>query len=545
MDSLLEGCQILDTDFRYRYVNQSVARQARKEPAELLGKRITDIFPENHNPELYRQLRTCLKEEASVSFENEFNYPDGSTGWFDLSIQPVPEGLFILSIDISQRKEAEESLRKSKDKYQQRIQNLLEGFYSATVDGTLLEYNKEFVRILGLDPGKDYTGTKLPDFWQDPDDRKEYLRLLSEREKVRDYQIKAQKANGEPIYVLVNSRLIKDDEGHPYQIEGSFVDDTARTNLEQQLKQSERKYRLIADNSIDCIWQLDKKLRFTYLSPSLYDIAGFRPEEWLGTRISEHTTMKEFFKMGRLALRMIKNYQEFKHVRFETKMFNKAGELIPFEIVAQPLVINGELKGLQGSTRDIQDRIEAQRKLQENEQFLRNIIETMTDGFSILDNEGKHIAVNPAFCAMTGFSEEELIGVSPPHPYWPEEEYENIQEAFLQTQRGDTSNFELVFKKKSGERFPVIVSPSQIMDPNGNPISNFATVKDITKIKQTEHELRRLKDDLEIQVEEKTRELQKRLAELERFHAATIEREFRIKELRDELYKLKGKDHEG
>jgi len=136
------------------------------------------------------------------------------------------------------------------------------------------------------------------------------------------------------------------------------------------------------------------------------------------------------------------------------------------------------------------DRRKAEKELRESEQFSKNIINSMTDGFSILDEQGVHIDVNPAFCKMIGFKKEELIGVGPPHPYWPEEEYENIQKAFKKTTQGKFDEFKLVFKKKSGERFPVMVSPSQITDSKGNVTSIFATIKDITKSRKAEEELR-------------------------------------------------------
>lgn len=122
--------------------------------------------------------------------------------------------------------------------------------------------------------------------------------------------------------------------------------------------------------------------------------------------------------------------------------------------------------------------------------FAGKLIESMLDGFSVLDNNGTQTAVNHSFCKMTGYSRKELIGIKPPFPYWPEEEYENIQNAFSKTLNGDFTGFELIFKRKNGDRFPVIVSPSRISDPQGNVIAFFATVKDISVQKKIENELR-------------------------------------------------------
>jgi PAS domain S-box-containing protein len=105
----------------------------------------------------------------------------------------------------------------------------------------------------------------------------------------------------------------------------------------------------------------------------------------------------------------------------------------------------------------------------------------MQDGFSIVDATGLHVDVNPAFCKMTGYSEQELVGSAPGDSYWPPEELERIQIAFARTLSGEFSEVELVFKRKNGERFPVIVNPFAIRDHSGAILHYAATVKEITQ----------------------------------------------------------------
>ncbi len=105
----------------------------------------------------------------------------------------------------------------------------------------------------------------------------------------------------------------------------------------------------------------------------------------------------------------------------------------------------------------------------------------MQDGFSVVDAKGLHIDVNPAFCKMTGYSEQELVGSAPQDSYWPPEERERIQIAFSRTLIGEFSEIELVFKRKNEERFPVIVNPFAIRDQDGGILYYAATVKEITQ----------------------------------------------------------------
>jgi len=91
----------------------------------------------------------------------------------------------------------------------------------------------------------------------------------------------------------------------------------------------------------------------------------------------------------------------------------------------------------------ITEHKKAEEALKVSKEFSEDLIASMKDGFSVLDKDGVHIDVNPALCRMTGFSRAELIATGPPHLYWPEEEYENIEKAFQKTLRGEFEDFGL------------------------------------------------------------------------------------------------------
>ncbi len=111
LDAMLEGCQVIGFDWRYLYVNDAVAMHGHQEKEALVGHTMMEAYPGIENTELFSVLRRCMNERTPQHMQNEFAYPDGTKGWFELSIQPVPEGIFILSIDISEHKQAEETIR--------------------------------------------------------------------------------------------------------------------------------------------------------------------------------------------------------------------------------------------------------------------------------------------------------------------------------------------------------------------------------------------------------------------------------------------------
>jgi PAS domain S-box-containing protein len=114
MDNMLEGAQLVGFDWKYKYVNDALVKHAKYSREELLGHTVMEKFPGIENTEIYKVYQRCFRERIPIHLENEFTFPDGSIGWFELSFQPVPEGVFILSVDITERKKAEQALLQSK-----------------------------------------------------------------------------------------------------------------------------------------------------------------------------------------------------------------------------------------------------------------------------------------------------------------------------------------------------------------------------------------------------------------------------------------------
>jgi len=137
------------------------------------------------------------------------------------------------------------------------------------------------------------------------------------------------------------------------------------------LQESKGLYRVLADNAIDVVWQTDLKLVFTYVSPSVEQLMGYTVEEWIGTRLSQHASRKEFFNMARKALHSVKHYKEVEHRTFEAVMLHKDGTDIPVEITGKVLFNEKGLPiGLQGVTRNITERKLAEKLLQETHNII-------------------------------------------------------------------------------------------------------------------------------------------------------------------------------
>ena len=111
LDNMLEGAQIVGFDWRYLYLNKTAQEHNRRPNEELLGRKYQDMWPGIEGTDVFRVIQLCLEDRCPHRMENEFVFPDGTIGWFELGIQPVSEGVFIHSEDISERKRSEKLLR--------------------------------------------------------------------------------------------------------------------------------------------------------------------------------------------------------------------------------------------------------------------------------------------------------------------------------------------------------------------------------------------------------------------------------------------------
>ena len=176
----------------------------------------------------------------------------------------------------------------------------------------------------------------------------------------------------------------------------------------------------------------------------------------------------------------------------------KDGRIILCEWHNTPLVdADGTVFGVISLAQDVTEREAAARAVQESKEFAENLIVSMQDGIVVFDAAGTTIQVNDAFCAMTGFSREELLGTDLPYPYWPPEQYDALRTLFARTFQGVVDRYETVFQKKDGSRIPVVISPSTLRDKDGSVVSYVATVRDVTERKAAEDQLARERDLLE------------------------------------------------
>ena len=113
LDSLMEGCQIIDFDWRYLYVDGTAIKHSRRSREGSLGHTVMEAHPGIEHTEIFSGLRHSMEERTPDRMDDEFLLVDGTKGWFTLEMETVPEGTLVPSLDITDCKRTEEASRAS------------------------------------------------------------------------------------------------------------------------------------------------------------------------------------------------------------------------------------------------------------------------------------------------------------------------------------------------------------------------------------------------------------------------------------------------
>jgi PAS domain S-box-containing protein len=278
----------------------------------------------------------------------------------------------------------------------------------------------------------------------------------------------------------------------------------ARLKAGEALRESEERYRLLAENVIDIIWAMDMNLKFTYVSPSVTRLRGHSVEEAMALSLEETLTPASFeLTMKVFAEEMAKEEDGEKDltrsVKVQVEEYCKDGSTVWVEVEATFIHDqNGQAVEIVGIARDITERRKTEEALAESEERFRNMLESSFDMVYRLDlKTGRYDYVSPASSRMLGYSPEEFIALGPEnaadmiHPDDMPGMIENVIELISRQKEGSVSSAveyrmrhrELGYRWMSDSR-------SVIFDGENAPVAIVGTLRDITGQKDAGEALR-------------------------------------------------------
>jgi two-component system cell cycle sensor histidine kinase/response regulator CckA len=243
LESISDGFNVFDREWRYTYVNPSAARMVHKTPAELLGNRVWDVWPHAWDSPFGVAYRRAVDEKIPVQVEAF--YPEPLNAWFEVRCYPSPEGLSLFFNDVTERKRAEQELRDS----QERIALVMK----ATGLGTF-DWYPQTGRILWSESARMHLG--LPS--DAPASYETFLRAVhpADRDRVNDIVRHVLRRDRSGHYELeyrtigLDDRVVRwvsawgtvffDESGLPDRFLGMTLDITSRKRLEEQFRQAQK-----------------------------------------------------------------------------------------------------------------------------------------------------------------------------------------------------------------------------------------------------------------------------------------------------------------
>jgi PAS domain S-box-containing protein len=282
-------------------------------------------------------------------------------------------------------------------------------------------------------------------------------------------------------------------------ISSAVAVEEARRGEETALRESEERYRLLADHSGDVIWRLNlDTLRFTYMSPSAFALTGFKPEEIMAMSLEDMMTPESYLKIvEEIPRRMAEcaSGDPSAHVRtYEVELLCKNGTTVPVEVVTT--LVKDETSGViyvTGSSRNIVERKRALEALQNSEQMLSSIFSNVSVVLFSLSVEPEErfrfLSVNQPFLNATGLSETAVVGKYVEEVI-PEPSLTLVLEKYREALRNKaTVRWEEVTDYPAGRKFgDVAVTP--ILDADGRCTMLIGSVHDVTERKRAENALR-------------------------------------------------------
>jgi len=491
LDSMMEGCQIIGFDWRYIYVNESAARHGHQAREDLLGRTIMEKYPGIETTPLFSVMRRCMEERVAHVTENKFTYPDGTRGWFELSIQPVPEGIFILSLDITARRRAEQSLRESEERYRLISENAGDVIWILDPVTRRFEYVSPSVEklrgftadeALQQSMAEALTPESLEHIAGTLPARIAAFEAGDERARVQTHEVDQPCKDGSIVSTEVVTTLLADKAGRVTGIVGVSRDITRRRQTEDALRASAETVRAIVETSPLAIIVTDPAGTVVLWNGAAEKVFLWKTQEVLGkpNPIVPDDKLDEVKKVREQAM------AGGSFVDVETERIRKDGTRISVSFSATGLRdAKGRIVSILAVVADITERKHADAERQR----LVSAIEQAAETIMITDADGTIRYVNPAFTTVTGYTPEEAVGRNPRILKSGDQDTAFYCDLWETISGGGTWKGRFVNKKKDGARYTEEATISPVRDASGTIVSYVAAKRDVTNELRLEAQL--------------------------------------------------------
>ncbi len=511
-DALEESVVTATPDKIIKDVNPATERIFGYKKEEIIGG-TTAIFHVDHDhyTEFGRRIAEAFRKGESAEFGFEMKRKEGEVFSSHHTVSLLRDrngfeiGIVSVIRDTSESKRIQRELIETRATLQAALDHSKAGIAIADApSGKLLYVNEAGLVIRGGDRESAVEGVGVDRYvsaWQildldgtelDRDDVPPARAVLYGETAQREFIIR--RAGNDDRIVMADAAPIKDEQGRVTAAIVVFMDITDIKKAQEALRISEARYRVLAENTLDIIWQMDPDLRFTYVNHAITSMTGFTVDEWIGSKLSDHCDEENFSQMANVMAHKVAQGAASSGTVFETEMLKKDGDPIQVEIHGKIVFgEDGAPTAVQGVARDISDRKRGEQALRESEERYRALFERAGDAITLVDVEGgqagRIVSANKVAAEMHGYDMDEFTGLSMSALDHPDDSA-SVQLMLGTMERGHTINVEHRHLKKDGSTLLLELSAGPI-EIRGHRYS-LSISRDITERKRAETERRLL-----------------------------------------------------
>ena len=463
---------------------------------DFLSFSLKDIRPKGDIPEFLKNIKNADSAYSSKGISRHLK-KNGEIIYVDIAAHSITykgqKSRHILINDITELIKAEEKLKQS-ELFRRRVfdSSRIPIIVMEPTSYKFIDVNTSAINLYGFS-SKEETIGKTP---LDVSAPVQYDGTPSSQKAT--YYVEQALKNGSVVFEWLHqkqNRELWDAEVHLLAFQSdnttllqfSLIDITERKKAEKELLESEKSYRTLFENAQIGIYQTTPDGKILTANPALLQMLSFESIRELEKRNLETEnfyvdSVRDDFK------NLIEQNDYVKN--FESKWLDKFGKAI--DVIENATAIRndkGEILYYDGFVENITERKKAELALKESEENYRTLMDSMNEVVIMADNDHKVQYVNKKFTELLGYSPEEIIGKIGYKILHDPKDFALIEEANIERINNITSNYELTFIAKNGQKFVFLVSGAPIFDSNGKTQGSIGAMINITERKKAEKAL--------------------------------------------------------
>jgi PAS domain S-box-containing protein len=492
IEAAIDGIAIMQGD-SYLYLNQAhLELFGYESPEELVGKTWKSLYSQQELERFEREVFPVLERDRAWEGETIARRKDGSTFAEGLSLTLTDDGLFIcVCRDISDRKQIEAELAESEAKFRRLVEGVNDLIWSGEPDGILTYLSPQFKTMFGWDE-RAWVGESFLHLVH-PDDRPLLVTYYRENikfgKKSSDYEFRLRHREGNYVWVRSSATPVINAEGQLIGIQGILSDISDRKQAELARESSEIRFRRVFESSVSGMIFADFQGNILDANDRFLQMVGYTREELNAGLIHWGAmTPPEYLPVDVLAMERL--VQDGKVDSLEKEYYRKDGSRI--SVLMGAALLPGSEDQTICVLVDISDRKQAQKALQESQQFLQTVLDTIPLSVFWKNRESVFLGCNQQFAKTLGLpSTTESIGKRDLDIYQKEVEansYCAMDRRLIETGEA-ILGIEETLTLPNGKRIFLETHKAPLRDCSGNIIGLVGTFQDITHRKEAEARL--------------------------------------------------------